>query len=244
MPRPARTEIAGVPLHVVQRGNNGAACFFSDLDRRFYLKCLRESAARRGCEIHAYALMSNHVHLLLTPMQIGAASLMFQDLGRQYVRTINEVRGRTGTLWEGRFKSNLIDSETYLITCHRYIELNPVRAGMVERPADYAWSSHAYYASGKPDALIAEHEVYLSLGPTPERRRSVFVSLFRDPVNEKDAKRLRTAIKRGWALGSEPFLDRMEALAGRSVRPARRGRPLKQVETGIDQPDPQADMLL
>lgn len=170
--------------------------------------------------------------------------MMFQDLGRRYVRTINEVQGRTGTLWEGRFKSNLIDGETYFMTCHRYIELNPVRAGMVERPADYLWSSHAYYACGRPDALITEHEAYWRLGPTPEDRRKAYLSLFQEPVGEKDAKRLRTAVNRGWALGSAPFLDQMEALAGRSVRPTPRGRPRKQLESESDQSGPQADMLL
>ena len=244
MPRPPRIEIAGIPLHVVQRGNNRAACFFGDIDRRFYLKCLLESAGRRGCTIHAYVLMSNHVHLLMTPTRAGAASMMFQDLGRRYVRTINEVQGRTGTLREGRFKSNLVDGETYFMICHRYIELNPVRAGIVQQPADFPWSSHAYYATGKPNALITEHEVYLRLGSTPEIRRKAFLSLFENPVGEKDSRKLRTAINRGWALGSERFLDQIEATAGRSVRPAQRGRPRKQSEPEFDQPDPQADMLL
>lgn len=244
MPRPPRIEIAGVPLHVVQRGNNRTACFFGDIDRRFYLKCLRESAVRRGCAIHAYVLMSNHVHLLLTPGQPGAASMMFQDLGRRYVRTINEVRGRTGTLWEGRFKSNPIDSETYFMTCQRYIELNPVRAGVVERPEDYPWSSHAHYTTGNPDALITEHEAYMRLGALPELRRKAYLSLFQDPVAEKEARKLRTAVNRGWALGSEPFLDRMEALVGRSIRPAQRGRRRKSIELEFDQPNSQADMLL
>ena len=244
MSRAPRIEIPGVPLHIVQRGNNRTACFFGDVDRRFYLKCLAETARRRGCAIHAYALMTNHVHLLVTPQAPGAASAMLQDLGRRYVRVINDVQGRTGTLWEGRFKSNPIDSETYLLTCHRYIELNPVRAGVVFDPADYRWSSHTYYSSGKPNPLISEHQVYLNLGPGPESRRKAFRSLFADPVGESDMKRLRTAINKGWAVGSEQFLDRIASMAGRSVRPAPRGRPPRQIDTQADRPDSQAEMLL
>jgi len=244
MTRPHRIEIPDIPLHIIQRGNNRSACFFGDVDRRFYLKCLAETARRRGCAIHAYALMTNHVHLLVTPQAPGAASAMLQDLGRRYVRVINEIQGRTGTLWEGRFKSNLIDSETYLLTCHRYIELNPVRAGIVIDPADYRWSSHTCYSSGRPDPLISEHQVYLKLGPNPESRRKAFRSLFGDPVDENDLKRLRTAINKGWAVGSEQFLDRIESMAGQSVRPAPRGRPRRQIDAEAGQPVPQTEMLL
>jgi len=130
MPRPPRLELPGVPLHVIQRGNNRAACFFGEVDRRFYLQCLAKSAARTDCAIHAYVLMTNHVHLLVTPGAPGSAAAMLQDIGRRYVRVINTIHGRTGTLWEGRFKSSLVDTERYLLTCHRYIELNPVRAGL------------------------------------------------------------------------------------------------------------------
>ena len=225
MPRPDRLEPAGVALHVVQRGNNRAACFFREIDRRFYLKCLAEAAERRGCAVHAYALMTNHVHLLVTPVGAGAVSVMMQDVGRRYVRVINEAHGRTGTLWEGRFRSNLIDSENYLFACHRYIELNPVRAGIAATPSDYPWSSHAYYARGRPDRVIREHPAYFTLGPTPEDRRNSFLSLFDDPVTGEELVRIRTALNKGWALGTEAFLDRMEATLGESVRPPRRGRP-------------------
>ena len=124
MARPPRLELPGVPLHVIQRGNNRTNCFFGDIDRRFYLKCLADAAARRDCAIHAYVLMSNHVHLLVTPQAPGAVAAMLQDIGRKYVRVINSVQDRSGTLWEGRFKSCLVDSQAYLFTCHRYIELN------------------------------------------------------------------------------------------------------------------------
>ena len=244
MPRPSRLEPAGVALHVIQRGNNRAACFFGDIDRRFYLKCLAEYADRRGCAVHAYALMTNHVHLLVTPAEAGGVSLMLQDIGRRYVRIVNEVQVRTGTLWEGRFKSNLIDSETYLPTCHRYIELNPVRAGMALAPAEYPWTSHSYYAHGRPNKLISEHPVYLNLSATPEDRRDRFLSLFKKPFEERELTILRTAINRGWALGSDAFLDHMEAVSGRSVRPARRGRPPKEKQDSAENENPQAEMLL
>ena len=162
MARPPRLDLPGVPQHVIQRGNNRAACFFGDADRRFYLKCLAEAAARRGCAVHAYVLMSNHVHLLTTPTERGAVAAMLQDLGRGYVRIINTIHGRTGTLWEGRYRSSLVDSERYLLICHRYIELNPVRAGMVSDPMEYSWSSHAHYTGTRPSKLITEHAVFLS----------------------------------------------------------------------------------
>lgn len=162
MARPPRLELPGVPLHVLQRGNNRNACFFGDADRRFYLRCLAEAAARRGCDIHAYVLMGNHVHLLLTPQEAGATSAMLQDVGRRYVRVINNIHNRTGTLWEGRFRSSLIDSESYLVVCHQYIELNPVRAGMVGGPADYPWSSHLHYRGARTGSFITPHPLYLA----------------------------------------------------------------------------------
>jgi putative transposase len=202
VPRPPRLELAGVPLHVIQRGNNRAACFFGDADRRFYLKCLGKSAARTGCLIHAYVLMTNHVHLLVTPGAPGAVGEMLQDIGRRYVRVINNIHERTGTLWEGRFKSSLVDSERYLLTCHRYIELNPVRAGIAAHPSAYPWSSHTHYASGKDDELITEHREFLGLGATPEERRAAFRELFLDTLDETTLVHIREAVNAGRALGS------------------------------------------
>ena len=178
MARPPRLELPGVPLHVVQRGVNRGACFFTDADRRFYLKCLAKFAARRGCAIHAYVLMSNHVHLLVTPERVGAVGAMLQDLGRKFVRVINTLHGRTGTLWEGRFKSSLVDSDTYLLVCHRYIELNPVRAGIVEHLDAYPWSSYAHYAQGAPNPLITEHPLWRGLGRTDADRHAAYRELF------------------------------------------------------------------
>ncbi len=243
MPRRRRLDAAGVPLHVIQRGNNRAACFFSDIDRRLYLKCLADAARRRGCAIHAYALMTNHVHLLLTPEKTGSTSLMLQDLGRKYVPVVNRHHDRTGTLWEGRFRSNLVDSETYLLTCHRYIELNPVRAGMVARPADYPWTSHRHYARTNIDPMVKEHRVFTELGSTAEDRCHNFLELFGSQVNDAELDQLRTAVNKGWALGSDAFLDRMEAMVGRSVRPPRRGRPRKENDSVRQPAASQEEML-
>ena len=224
-----------MPLHVIQRGVNRSACFFGDADRRFYLKCLERAAASRGCSVHAYVLMTNHVHLLVTPAEAGAVGAMMQDIGRRYVRVINTIHGRTGSLWEGRFKSSLVDSETYLFTCHRYIECNPVRAGMVTQPAAYPWSSHAHYAGRRADPLITEHEQHLTLGRTVEERRSALQSLFSVPLSGDVLATIRSAANTDSAIGSEAFMTKAEALLGRSVRPPTRGRPKKEQQVFRDE---------
>src|SRR3954468_24279825 len=229
MGRPPRLELPGVPLHVVQRGNNRAPCFFNDVDRRFYLKCLREAAEARGCLLHAYVLMSNHVHLLVSPPVQGAVGAMMQDIGRRYVRIINNIHGRTGSLWEGRFKSSLIDSERYLLICHRYIEANPVRAGMVAHAAQYTWSSHSHFCGARVDPLITEHPLYLALGGSDYERRASFGALTNQPLAQRLLEEVRAAINTESALGSDEFLDEAEATLGRSVRPPKRGRPAKVV---------------
>lgn len=204
MPRPRRVDPAGVPQHVLQRGNNRAACFFGDVDRRFYLKCLSESAARRGCSIHAYVLMSNHVHLLVTPDKTGAIAALMQDVGRKYVRILNSIHGRTGTLWEGRFKSSLIDSERYLFACHRYIEQNPVRAGMVGSPADFAWSSHRHYLGDSPAGFLTPYDQFHGLGPDIDARRAAFRELFSVALDEESLARIRAAINTCCPISQEP----------------------------------------
>lgn len=243
MARPPRIEVPGVPLHIVQRGNNRSACFLGDLDRRLYLKWLWHAAAARGCDIHAYVLMSNHVHLLLTPKTQGAASDMLQDLGRRYVRIFNKVHGRTGTLWEGRFKSSLIDTERYLFTCHRYIELNPVRAGIVRHAGEYPWSSHRFYAKGERNRLITPHSRYLALGTNESERREMLRQLFGDAIANEELVSLRTALNKGWAMGSAPFLAEMQRRLGRSVLPPRRGRPRKETAEVTQPPGDQQEML-
>jgi putative transposase len=243
MARRLRLELPGVPLHLIQRGNNRAACFHADADRRAYLLCLTEAAARHRCAIHAYVLMSNHVHLLVTPTAVGAAAGMMQDLGRRYVRLFNEVHQRSGTLWEGRYKSSLIDSETYLLTCHRYIELNPVRAGLVKHPVQYRWSSHAHYALGAKNALVTRHAVFDGLGDDEAARRSTFAAQFSEPIGQALIERIRVTTNRGWPLGSDNFLDQIEAALGYSARPPKRGRPFK-TNGGRDCPPETSEMLI
>jgi putative transposase len=238
MARGPRLEVPGVPLHIVQRGNNRAACFPGDAERHLYLRCLFDAAARRGCDVHAYVLMTNHVHLLATPRAAAAASRMMQDVGRRYVQIINRSHARTGTLWEGRFKSSLVDTERYFFTCHRYIELNPVRAGIAGTPGAYPWSSHRYYIGMQPDKLVVPHALFLRLAPDTAERSAAFRRMFQDPVSATDLERIRTALNTGAALGSEKFLDDMGRTFGRLVRPPSRGRPRKSVKL---QPVPDND---
>jgi putative transposase len=228
MARPPRLDFPGITQHVIQRGNNRSACFVGDADRRFYLRCLADSARERGCAIHAYVLMSNHVHLLATPPESGALAAMLQDLGRRYVRVINNIHGRTGTLWEGRYRASLVDSENYLLACHRYIELNPVRAGLVDDPGAYPWSSHSHYVGNRTNDLLTEHEVFKALGGTPAERLTAFKKLFALPMNE-EINTIRAAVNSDSAVGSEQFLQELENALGRSVRVPRRGRPANSV---------------
>ena len=228
MARPPRLDLLGVPLHVIQRGVNRGACFFNDTDRRYYLRCLAEFASRHGCAVHAYVLMTNHVHLLLTPAEKGAVAALLQDLGRKYVRVINSIHGRTGTLWEGRFKSSLVDTEKYLLICHRYIELNPVRAGMVADPAAYSWSSHLRYARGQVSSLLTAHCVYDALGANDTERQAAYRSLFAADLDARAVDRIRDATNAGCALGSQLFMAKVAAKLGRPVRTPTRGRPPKE----------------
>jgi len=228
MPRRARIRFAGIPQHVIQRGNNRSACFFADEDYRSYLDSLQQGAERYGCDIHAYVLMTNHVHLLITPESDDSLSGMMRYLGSRYVQYVNYTYQRSGTLWEGRYKSSLIDSERYLLTCYRYIELNPVRAGMVDDAGEYKWSSYGTHALGQANELIRDHSCYLALGQTDEARQSAYQAMFRHQVDEESLKAIREAVNRGIALGSERFKDEIEAALARSVRPGAVGRPRKE----------------
>lgn len=224
MARQPRLELPGVPLHVIQRGNNRSTCFFADDDYRLYLDCLRRASAKLGCKVHAYVLMTNHVHLLVTPGETHAVSRLMQWIGRRYVRTVNDRHERSGTLWEGRFRSTLVDSERYFLVCQQYIDFNPVRAGMVRDPQDYRWSSHRHYVAGVADPLVTEHECYLALGETSFERRLAYRLLCAESLNQESLEIIRSATNRGWPLGSEQFKDRIETVSGRAARPGRLGR--------------------
>ena len=227
MPRRIRLDLPDVPLHIVQRGNNRQQTFFADDDFAFYLQCLREAADRHSCDVHAYVLMTNHVHLLVTPYSNRGVSRLMQSVGRRYVQYVNYTYRRTGTLWEGRFKASLVESEPYLLTCYRYIELNPVRAKMVDRPEQYRWSSYGYHAFGQANPLIRDHPLYLALGHTEEERRHFYQALFRHQLEPGVLKQIREALNHGLVVGTEGFKGQVEKAMGRRVRTPVRGRPRK-----------------
>ncbi len=230
MPRRARITMAAVPHHVVQRGHNRQATFFADEDYYTYLHDLKEGALRYGCAVHAYVLMTNHVHLLLTPANEEGLSKLMRYLGSRYVQYVNYVYRRRGTLWDGRFKSCMVDAESYLLRCYRYIELNPVRASMVERPEDYRWSSYACHAHGKADALIQYHPLYQALGTTDEMRQQAYRELFQYELDRDALTEIRGSLNKGLALGAERFKDEVEAAVARSVRAGKPGRRKAQGE--------------
>lgn len=218
MPRLPRLYVPGLPQHVVQRGNDRRATFLDAADRRFYLDTLRFAAHRFRVQIHAYVLMTNHVHLLATPGDAAALPKVMQALGRVYVRHFNRTYARSGTLWEARYRSTVIDTDTYLLACMRYIELNPVRAQLVDAPSDYPWSSHAANALGAADPLITHHALYAALGSSPAGRREAYRALFAPALPLAAAAAIRDATLHGWALGSEAFHAQVSAVARRSRR--------------------------
>ncbi|OGA02465.1 MAG: transposase [Betaproteobacteria bacterium RIFCSPLOWO2_02_FULL_62_17] len=225
MPRRARVRIAGVPLHLIQRGNNRCACFFAEGDYLYYLHHLGLPAERFRCAIHAYVLMTNHVHLLLTPADANGASLMMRHLGQRYVQYINRTYRRSGSLWEGRFRSSLVQTEAYLLRCHQYIELNPVRARMVATPDDYRWSSFAANAKGRTNLLLTPHAEYLQLGADAPARQIAYRDLFRTELDDIDLAEIRKSTNSGYALGAERFVEAIERLTGRRARQGKSGRP-------------------
>lgn len=230
MPRKPRFILPGYPQHVIQRGNNRKPCFFADADYRRYLDDLAAAAVKYQCQIHAYVLMTNHAHLLVTPLVEYGISQMMQSLGRRYVRYINNRYKRTGTLWEGRYKSSLIDSDQYLLICMRYIELNPVRANMVEHPGDYPWSSYRANATELSDELIDEHPVFTAMASGHSDRQQAYRELFRHLLDEETIHQIRENLNRELALGRAEFKDRIERITHRQTRPGRPGRPSVQGE--------------
>jgi putative transposase len=230
MPRRARLSLPGVPLHIIQRGNNRQACFLADEDFRFYLDWLGEYAAKARCRIHAYVLMTNHVHLLLSSDDSQGVGGLMKALGQRYVQYVNRTYQRSGTLWEGRFRSCLTQEENYLLSCMRYIELNPVRAGMVAHPGEYRWSSYPANAQGDEDRLISQHPVYASLGPDAGGRLAAYRELFRYELDPGLVDEIRKATNGNFALGDSRFAGEIEAAIGRRVVPGKSGRPRKSQE--------------
>jgi len=227
MPRRARLTIPDVPLHIIQRGNNHSACFYRDEDYQMYVRLLDELALKCGCGVHAYALMTNHVHLLVTPMERESAAQMMKNLGQRYVQYVNRTYRRSGTLWEGRFRSCIANGEHYVLTCYRYIELNPVRAKMVSHPGDYAWSSYRANTGGRGSTSIVPHAHYLALGDSHDARQEAYRELFRAPPDPQLLAEIRSATNGNFALGSGRFQLEVAAALGRRVTPGKPGRPTK-----------------
>lgn len=224
MARLSRMDLPGVPQHIVQRGNNRLPCFLDDQDRLRYLALLRECLDATGCRLHAYVLMDNHVHMLLTPPECGATARLMQKLGRTYVSRFNAQHGRTGTLWEGRYKACLVDSERYVLRCARYIDLNPVRARIVEDPAAYRWSSCAALCGQRTDALLAFHPAQAALGTTDNERARVYRGLLEEAVSANELTAIRIYLQQQRAWGRDDFRAMVEAKTERfaGVRPAHR----------------------
>ena len=227
MARLPRISPAGVPVHVIQRGNNRQACFVSDEDHKAYVGWLKEYSKKYEVEIHAWVMMTNHVHLLCTPRQEeGAVSRMMQALGRRYVRYFNFEYRRSGTLWEGRYKSCLVQVERYLLEVYRYIELNPVRAEIVADPGEYRWSSYQINALGKFSNLCTPHPEYLRLGVEQLERHKNYRALFVHHVDGELLEEIRSNTNKGMAVGHDRFKEEIEGLTGRRVKAKKRGRPL------------------
>jgi len=233
MARLPRFILPGQPQHVIVRGNNRCEIFCADVDYLFYLEKLKLACDKHGCDVHAYVLMTNHVHLLITPHEEQSLSKALQMLGRYYVQYYNYCYQRTGTLWEGRYKATLIDTEAYLLTCMRYIELNPVRAGMVAHPSDYLWSSYQHNAMGLPNDLLTPYLEYQHLGRTDDERQAAYRQLFKHHIPESGIAEIRSATNKAWVLGNDRFRQGIQQKVERRVEPVAKGgdRKSKQFKT-------------
>lgn len=216
MARQPRLVLPGIALHIIQRGNNRGSCFVDDSDYLCYLSALRKLSTKHGCTVHAYCLMTNHVHLLLTPDHSDTCTNLMRDLGLVYVRYFNRRYRRTGTLWEGRYRSCIVESTRYVIACYRYVELNPVRAGMVSNPRSYPWSSHVANLGLASDVLASPHAEYLALDEDPERRCAMYQRIFEEAANDRDVAAIRDATNGGLPLSGETLRTRLVA-DGRKV---------------------------
>ncbi len=226
MARLPRLVVPNQPHHVIQRGNDRQLVFRDTSDYAVFLGRLGEAAKQFEVAIHAYVLMPNHLHLLASPSDSTGLARMMQWVGRYYVPYFNHKYGRSGTLWQGRYRTSVIDSEQYFITCSRYIELNPLRAGMVLSPGDYAWSSYPHHIGVRVDPLITDHPLYWALGNTPFEREAAYKDLAEQALTPEDLIKMRDSVK-GWALGSEQFKTKLEKIVSRRVSPIRTGRPYK-----------------
>ena len=226
MPRLPRVFLPGHPVHVIQRGNNRGQVFFRPGDAQIYLGWLQEGAAKHGVAVHAYVLMTNHIHLLVSPETAHALPRAMRHVNWRYSRYANDTQERTGSIWEGRYRASLVQADAYFFACSRYIELNPVRAGLAKTPRDFRWSSYKANAEGKADPLITPHPLYMDLGTTPEARAAAYRSLFDGALPEDALGAIRGAINGGWPIGAESFAGLVSRHAGQSMLKGRRGRPV------------------
>lgn len=211
----------------MQRGHNRAPCFRCQADYRYYLFYLAKALRENGCALHAYVLMTNHVHLLLTPGEPDQLAEVFESLGRKYVPYFNRKYGCTGTLWDGRYKSVIVDSDEYLWKCQQYVELNPVRANMVAAPELYPWSSYGANALGQYDPIVTPHCKYADLGPDPSKRSIVYAGMFDSELSPESLEQIRAALRTNAPLGGADFIDRVNTACGRRPATRARGRPPK-----------------
>lgn len=230
MTRLPQYDVPDVPHHVIQRGTDRCPIFRDARDFRFFLNCVWDASDRHRCDVHAYVLMTNHVHLLMTAHCERGLSRLMQSVGSRYVPYFNARHGRTGTLWQGRPRFTPVETEEYFLVCSRYIELNAVRAGMVSDPGNYPWSSYEHHALGRVDPLIRDHELYASLGATPAERCAAYLALFDGTLDGRTLATIRDATNHGWALGNKAFCERIRDLSRRRAVPLPRGgaRPQKR----------------
>ncbi len=229
MPRRPRMYLPGLPYHIVQRGNNREACFYAVEDYECYLNYLVDSLSRYEVALHAYVLMTNHIHLLMSPKDKEGISNVMKVTGSRFAHYMNKRYRRTGTLWEGRHKPSVVDSESYLLTCYRYIELNPVAAGMVVKPEEYRWSSYGVNAWGDKVSWITPHEEYVKLGVESTERCKIYRELFEEKLSDEDLHSIRKATHYCQPLGDEFFRCQIEEKLGRSVGQPCRGRPKNEL---------------
>jgi putative transposase len=227
MSRRNRLVLPEVPLHIIQRGNNRLPCFFVEADYLVYLDMLGIASKLADCQIHAYVLMTNHVHLLVSPMTHASPAIMMKTLGERYVQYVNRRHGRIGTLWQGRYRSCLVQDDRYLLICQRYIELNPVRAYMVTHPRDYRWSSYHANAHGEPDKLLVPHPLYAALGTQQPERQCQYRALFEEETSFLLTEQIRQATNSNTVFGNEAFIERIAAAIGNDMMPRRSGRRLE-----------------
>lgn len=223
MARLPRFVLPGYPQHVIQRGNNRQPILYDEEDYWFLWGRLRDAARKFGCDVHAYVLMPDHFHLLLTPWQDDGIGKLMQYTGRYFVQHVNQRHQRSGTLWEGRYRATLIDPEGYLLDTCRYVESNAVRAGFVDTAADYDWSSFPCNALGVEDELVSPHAVYLRLGSSARARRETYRRGFAVPCSETFLQRVREATNKAWVLGDDRFCEHVEQRLNRRARPRARG---------------------